>query len=230
MPIAKETADYVEGIDVPNFDLRSVRSRRTEPIGSMASRQRAIAAAAAVTLVAVILSGPAVLAQVERTMRAFAEAGGRTEAVPVQSETLEEARARVPFTVIAPAAIPSGYQGSIDEIDPGPSRFESRLVFRFSNGNAPGFTIIESSAMQAPVKQHLWMTVGNANVPPPHVPGLPSKASGQYAFVEFHANGVMRRMPVEPISWTAGGTRIALISPPGVLSKAQIEAMRRAMH
>jgi hypothetical protein len=223
----KETIDYVEGIDVPAFDLRSIRARRVKPI-SNAFRQRAIAAAAAALLVVFVSSGPAVLAQVERTLRAFVTIGGRMEAVPVQGVTLEEARARVPFTVVAPAAIPAGYQGSIDEIDAGPSPFDARLIFRFSNGAAPGFTIMESSAMQAGMKQRLWMTTGK-NGALPRLPALPASATGHHAFVEFHGNGVTRRISVEPISWTVGGTRIDLVVPPGLLSKAQIEAMRRSM-
>ena len=226
--LSKETIDYIEGIDVPDFDLRSIQARCVERVGSIAWRQPAIAAAAVALVIAFTLSGPAVLAQVERTLRAFVVTGGRTEAVPVQSLTLDQARARVPFTVIAPAAVPAGYQGTIDEIDPGPSRFQSRLVFRFSNGTAPGFTIMESSATQAGTKQRLWMTVGKRGALPP-APGLPAASTGRHAFVEFHGNVVIRRMTIEPISWTVDGTRIDLISPPGVLSKVQMDAIRRAM-
>lgn len=222
----KETIDYVEGIEVPDFDLRSVQARRTEAFRSKFPRG-AIAAAAAVLVVVFVLSAPAVFAQVERTLRAFVTIRGHTEAVPVASVTLEEARSRVPFTVVAPAAIPPGFQGTIDEIDSGPSRFDSRLVFRFANGNAPGFTIFESSALHTRGNERLMMTVGKPNGMA-HLPALPPE---QHAFVQFGRNGVVtRRLRVEPISWIVGGTRIVLVSPPGVLSKAQMDTIRRAMH
>ncbi|HZY98834.1 MAG TPA: hypothetical protein VFE36_04630 [Candidatus Baltobacteraceae bacterium] len=227
--LSKETIDYVEGIDVPKFDPRAVQARRAEPVRP--AFPRSAIAAAAVLVVVFTLSAPAVLAQVERTLRAFVNAGGRTEAVPVASVTLEEARTRVPFTVIAPTAIPPGYQGTLDEIDPGPSRFQSRLIFRFSNGNAPGFTIMESSATQSDAKQRLWMTLADGNASRAlHPPALPSDSTGRHLFVQFHNKSISRRIAVEPMSWTAGGTRIDLVSPPGVLSKAQMEAIRRAMY
>jgi hypothetical protein len=224
----KEAIDYVEGIDVPAFDVRAVRSRQVEPVRSYTWRQGAIAAAAFAVVVSFIFSGPAVLAQVERTLRAFVSTGGQMQAVPVESLTLDRARASVPFTVIAPGAIPAGFTGTVDEIDPGPSRFDSRLVFRFSNGTGPGFTIVESSAMQAGMKQHLWMTEGKGGMLP-RLPGLPPASTGRHAFVEFRGNSVTRRVSIEPISWTVAGTHIDLVSPPGLLTKAQIEAIRRSM-
>jgi hypothetical protein len=88
---------------------------------------------------------------------------------------------------------------------------------------------MESSGRQsAPTQMKLWMTNGGAPPQAPHALGnLPS---GQHAFVQFRRDGgITQRVSIEPISWIVRGTRVDLISPPGVLSPMQLGAIRRAM-
>lgn len=54
-------------------------------------------------------------------------------------------------------------------------------------------------------------------------------ASGDEAAVANENGQVMRRVRVEPVAWVVRGTRVELISPPGLLSPAQLAAIRRAM-
>jgi hypothetical protein len=192
----------------------------------------AVVAAVCALIVAFVAGSPSVLAQVQRMLQAFAVINGQSVPVAVNSVSLEQARSEMPFAVIAPAAIPPGMSEAIDEINPSSSRLASSLVFRFSNGSqAPTLTIVERSMRSTPPrKMQLWMTEGVHNGVLPPAPPLPSAASGQHAFVQFgHGGQVIRQIRLEPISWVVRGTRIDLVSPPGLLSNAQLAAIRRAM-
>jgi hypothetical protein len=227
---------YANAIDVPSYDESAIRRRigdaRTNDSRLPSPMLRfSAAAAAACALVAIfVLGSPAVRAQVERMLHAFAVVGGQTVPIAVNnSVTLDQARRDMPFAVIAPAAIPAGFTEQIDELNP-TSRLDSRLVIRLSSPNGgPPVTIMESRAGNgAPDRMRLWMTVGtNA---PPNPPALPKPESGQHMFVQLSRNGqVQQRVEVHPITWTARGTRVDLISPPGLLSPMQLAAIHRAM-
>jgi hypothetical protein len=222
---------YVEAIEVPRYNAAAVAARISRHAARRAIPGWAVVAAACVLFVAFVAGTPSVRAQVERVLQAFAVINGQNVPVAVNSVSLEQARRDMPFAVIAPAAIPPGMSEAIDELNPSSSRLDSSLIFRFSYGNqAPDVTIVErSSHAVAPQRMRLWMTQGSHGVRPP-APPLPNAASGEHAFVQLGQGGqVQRRVRLEPISWVARGTRIDLISPPGVLSNAQLTAIRRAM-
>ena len=231
---------YVEGIEIPPYDAAAVAARMSRGATRSETRRTmpgwAVAAAVAALVVAFVVGTPSVRAQVERMLQAFAVINGQRVPVAVNSVSLEQARSDMPFAVIAPAAIPQGMSESIDELNPTSSRLNSSLVFRFSDGDQPGITIVERSVRASgPPARHmqLWMTQGlpNGVLPPaPPANSLPSAASGQHAIVQLGRNGqVLRQIRLEPISWIVRGTRIDLVSPPGVLTNAQLAAIRRAM-
>jgi hypothetical protein len=230
---------YAETIDVPRFNAAAIRARMPAgAAGGFAWRWASAAVAASLLVVAFAFGGRAVVAQVERMLQAFATIGGQTVPVAVSTVSLEQARRDMPFAVIAPAAIPPGFDGTIDELNVTSSRLDSRLLFQYRNGNAPELTIIESAARGATPQSsmRLWMTQSIRGVAPPAGPppavarSLPNAASGEHAFVQFGRNGqVQRRVRIEPLTWVVRGTRIDLISPPGLLSGEQLAAIRRAM-
>lgn len=229
--------EYARGIEVPRYDPDAVVARmsaRTHADPMPRSRRwstAALTACAACAIVALfIVASPAVLAQVERMLHAFATINGQAVPVAVNSVTLDQAHSDMPFAVIAPAAIPPGLTEQIDELNPNSSRLDSHLLIRFSNGDGPTvLTIMERSVHAAPqARMRLWMTTG-PNVAPA-VPPLPRVPPGEHMFVQFGHNGqVLRQIRLEPISWVVRGTRVDLISPPGFLSPMQIAAIRRAM-
>ncbi len=224
---------YAESIGVPRFDAAAVRSRlRVAPPGGVIWR-RAGAVAAVLLVITVALGGHAVIAQVERIMGAFERIGGENVPVPVSAVSLDQARRDMPFAVIAPAAIPPQFTEAIDELNPSSSRLDARLVFQFTNGGEmPALTIMESRAARGnEPPPALWMYVvkgPNAQIPRP--PAMPALPNGVHTFEQVSRNGqVQRRARIEPITWVVRGTRIDLISPPGVLNNAQLAAIRRAM-
>ncbi len=222
---------YVETIDVPQYNAHAVRARTSAVAPPRAiPRWAAAAAAACVVLVAFVFATPSVRAQVEQMLRAFAVIGGQQVPVAVNDVTLDQARRDMPFTVIAPAAIPSGLSPRIDELMPSSSRIDSHLMFQYdAAGGGPGLTIMESSARRTdPTQMRFWMTAGGAPPQAPHF--MNNVPPGQHAFVQFRRDGsVTQRIRVEPITWVVRGTRVDLISPPGLLTPMQLVAIRRAM-
>ena len=222
---------YVETIDIPQYNERAVRARASSVAPRRTVPRWAAAAAACVLLVAVFTATPTVRAQVEHMLQAFAVIGGQQVPVAVNDVTLDQARRDMPFSVVAPAAIPAGFTPRIDELTPSSSRLDARLVFRYQgSGNVPGLTIMESRATSgAPEQMKLWMTAGSGT--PPHAPAaMNNLPPGQHAFVQFRSDGtVTQRVRVEPITWVVHGTRVDLISPPGLLTPMQLAAIRRAM-
>ncbi len=224
---------YVETIDISQYSEQAVRAKASTvaPPRTM-PRWAAAAAAACVVLVAFVLATPSVRAQIEHMLQAFAIIGGQQVPVAVNDVTLDQARRDMPFTVIAPAAIPAGFAPRIDELTPSSSRLDARLIFRYSSApNVPGLTIMESSARQTePTKIRLWMTEGGAAPPQAPQHTMSNVPPGQHAFVQFRRDGgAEQRVKIEPMSWVVRGTRVDLISPPGVLSATQLAAIRRAM-
>jgi hypothetical protein len=226
---------YAETIDVPRFNAAAVRARMPAAVPAGFARRWAGATLAAALLVLALAFGSrAVVAQVERMLQAFATIGGQTVPVAVSTVSLEQARRDMPFAVIAPAAIPPGFDATINELNVGSSRLDSRLLFQYRSGDrTPGLTIIESAARGATPQpsMRLWMTQSvRGMAPAPAPPPLPNAAGGEHAFVQFGRNGqVMRQVRLQPLTWIVRGTRIDLISPPGALSGEQLAAIRRAM-
>lgn len=225
---------YAESVDVPHFNASAVRSRLRSGSPEGVTWRRAGVVAAVLLMIAFAFGGRAVIAQVENMLQAFATIGGQNVPVAVTAVTLEQARRDMPFAVIAPAAIPPGFDETINELDVSSSRLDSRLVFQYRNADrGPDLTIIESAARGGTPQSlmRLWMRQSiKGMAPPAAAPPLPSAAGGEHAYVQFNRNGqVQRRVRIEPLSWVVHGTRIDVISPPGLLSGAQLAAIRRAM-
>lgn len=222
---------YIDGIDVPPYDFARVDARRRAAPRRAPFRLAAAALVACALAVVLIVGSPIVLAQVARILQAFEMVNGQTVPVAVNSVSLDQARHDMPFAVIAPAGIPAGTTTTINELNPSSARHDSQLVFRFSNGtNALPLTIMESRARGTTQGQtKLLMTWGN-HVPSAAPPLPPSGASGNQTYVASRTGGkVFQHVEVHPISWVVRGTRIDLISPPGLLNDAQLATIRRAM-
>lgn len=224
---------YVETIDVPQYDPRAVQARMSSVSPRRAvPRWAAAAAAACVVIVAVFAASPTVRAQVEHMLQAFAVIGGQQVPVAVNDVTLDQARRDMPFSVIAPAAVPAGLIPRINELTPSSSRLDAHLMIQYeAAGGGPGLTIMESRAQRSePTQMRFWMTEGGGSPPqmPQHM--MSNVPPGQHAFVQFRRDGtVTQRIKVEPISWVVRGTRVDLISPPGLLTSMQLAEIRRAM-
>lgn len=91
--------------------------------------------------------------------------------------------------------------------------------------------------MQGSTQMRFWTSKMPGGQPPlngqPPQPMRPAMNGGmpqQEAVLQVRANG---RQPFQvrltPQSWTVGNTRIDLMSPPGTLTTAQIEAIRHEM-
>jgi hypothetical protein len=223
------TNAYAQTIDIPPYDERAIRARTPDAPRQRAAWRPAVAIAAAVVVVVLLLDGRSVVAQVESVMRAFLIVNGQTQSVAVNTVTLDRARHDMPFTVIAPAGLPAGFQPEIREVVPGNSPLESRLMFQYANSNGPPLTITESRVMPGPQTVDLLMTksANGAAVPVPPVPPLQG-ASGQRNTVEI-GSGPAKMVRFQPIAWTVSGTRIELIAPPGMLTSMQIAAIERSM-
>ena len=214
---------YVDGIDVPAYAEASMRRRRA-PAPRLTMRRIASALAAAAVVAVVAFNTPALVAQVERVLRAFTIVGNRTVPVPVTDVSIAQARRDMPFEVIEPRAIPPGYASTIDEIGPSSDgQTQAQLLFRYMPGiGLPALTIVESKAETGP--QHLLMAYAPAGATLPALPPLPP--NGLHAFT---ARGGGRAVEVHPVSWVVRGTRVTLIAEPGALSPLQIAAIERAM-
>lgn len=227
------TRDYAEQIAVPAFDERPIRARAREKLAPQRGwRRTAVAIATAAVIIAAALNGPAVVAQVEHMVQAVLTIGGTQVPVTVQAVSLQQAQRDMPFTVVAPPVIP-GYQQSIREIVAQSSPQASRLMVQYTGGpSAAPVTIMESSATAAHTELRIWSSkMPNAQPPQPmRPPELHGAGPKQQATLQIRANGGQQfRVRLTPQSWTAGSTRIDLLSPPGALSAAQMLAIRRAM-
>ena len=230
---------YAENITVPQYNEAAIRSRAAGMPGRLRDwRRSATAVAAAVLLIALVLNGRSVVAQMEHMLQAFVTVGGRNVPALVRSVSLDQARRDMPFPVIAPAAIPARLQETIDEIVPGTSRIASRLVFQFGSGHGLPLTIIESSAQAKTIRTQMGLWMKNPNSVAKPAPALPPpSANGEHAFMQSQMRAGMQppahigtgQIAVQPIDWSVRGTNIQLISPPGLLSNAQIAAIRRMM-
>ena len=248
----------VAAIDVPPFDLAKIEVRKPQagtPYGfpRRSTRRLALVAvpvAIAVALVAILPSMPSVVAQVERALRGFAVIDGRTVPLTVQTVSVEQARAQMPFEVIAPAAVPENLRLTVNELYSPSSPADAHVIFEY-HGNAgfPVLTVDESSASaHGPTK----MMVTERNVvrgpgappesalPPEGAPpaALPAGGTGPGKAAYFMrstqvkvVNGRATRQSFElhPVVWTVRGTRIVLAATPGGLSPAQVDAIRAAM-
>jgi hypothetical protein len=219
---------YVEGIDVPRYDSEAVYARRSAAPRRVPFRLAAAAIAACALVAILIVGSPIVLAQVERMLHASETVDGQTVPVAVNSVSLDQARHDMPFAVIAPAGIPAKMSERIDEVNPSSSRLDSRLLFRFGDGtNRPPLTIEESRAHVITQGQTMLWIGDDA---PPALPPMPQTGPARDRVYTASRNGnIPQSAEVHTMSWMVRGTRINLISPPGLLSEAQLAMIRRAM-
>jgi hypothetical protein len=226
---------YAESIEVPAFDESSVRARRragehTRPASAApAWRRRLAAVAAAGVLLAFVVNAPAVIAQVQRVVEAFTFVNGQAVPLTVETVSLAQAQSDLPFAVIVPPSIPGFGPNAIRELYSKPSRSDARLVFDYRGAHpGPPLTIEESSPANS--AEQSYMVVAHdrssdtqrvaplrAGAPPPN---------GQLTVQLLGKGGTVR---IQPITWITRGTRIVLVSPPGMLSPAQVNAIRTAM-
>jgi hypothetical protein len=228
--IRRSVMSYAASIDVPEIDAGSIRARATRsstarpPAGGM--RRRAIAFAAVAVVLVLLLGAPAVIAQVQRIMRAFSVTNGQRVPLAVRTVSLEQARADMPFTVIPPAGIPAGFQATIRELGTGA---DARVMFQYGNGpHLPPLTIMESSAAKPDTHILIAESIGNRPLPST----LPIPPSGPGAQVQWNtktAGGqVHQRTKITPLTWTQHGTRISILPAPSITT-AEIDAIQAAM-
>jgi hypothetical protein len=222
---------YIEGIGFPPYRQAEIESRRPSLRPPSTIRRYVWAALATCTaLVMGLALAPAVVAQAERFMQAFMVVNGHRTQVTVQTVSLEQIRADMPFTVIAPAAIPPGLQETVNEVDPH-SAYAQALFQYARNSGPPIVTIIESSAALKRSGQTVgfWVTRSANGSLPPQPPPLSASPTHPTGWLMQANVGATFRVRVEPVVWNVRGTRISLISPPHVLTPAQIVAIVRAM-
>ena len=103
------------------------------------------------------------------------------------------------------------------------------VAFDLNMGRAvPEISIVESRDGGGPRQFYLSAREpdrGDAKVAP--LPALPKLAGG--AGPQISVVGNVGKGSFRPLTWVTRGTRIVLMSPPGVLSDAQIRAIRSAM-
>lgn len=222
---------YVDSVVVPRYSAAAVESRRTSaPVEGRARSRMWVAIPAAAAAIALVAFAPAVVAQVQRVFQAFTIVNGRQAELPVQSVSLQQLRADMPFAVVAPANVPRNLSEEISEIGTGPS---ARAMFRFSAADGPPvLTILENSAAEHS-PDNLMMFYRRPGVMPALAPPAPSQAGapvqGPQTAIAITHGGVQARVKVTPITWEAHGTRISVIVMPGALSRLQISAILRAM-
>jgi len=231
-------ADYVGKIPVPDCDLNAIAARRH------IERKRPLwspwmgAVVTAGILIAILANVPAVVAQVERVFRAFTVVNGHAVPLSVQSVSLEQARAQVPFTVIAPTAVPSGLRATIRTFSSESDPHQARVMFEYRKTRAdmpPPLTIMETADDGHPERNVLFMTKSSDAVSVPKLPPVPMQP-GDRQSMSVQDYKIVRdgkekhfRIKFQPMSWVQHGTRVTLMSPPDALSDQQLNAIRSAM-
>lgn len=230
-------ADYVGKISVPDCDLSAITARR------LVERKRSLwgpwmsAVVAAGIFVAILANVPAVVAQVERVFRAFTIVNGHAVPLSVQTVSLEQARAQVPFTVIAPAAVPAGLRATIRTFSSESDPHQARVMFEYRKTGAdtpPPLTIMET-ASDGSERNVLFMTKSSDAVQVPKLPPGPMQPGDRQSMTvqdyKLVRDGKEKhfRIKFQPVSWVQNGTRVTLMSPPDTLTDKQLAAIRTAM-
>jgi len=231
-------ADYVGKISVPACDLSAILARRWARYKRPLWNAWMSLVVAAGILIAILANVPAVVAQVDRIMRAFTVVNGHTVPLVVEHTTLAEARAHVPFTVIEPAGVPAGLHGTIREFSSESSPNQTRLMIEYRKDASqmpPPLTIMEIADDGHAEHNILFMSKGRAGAPPPPVPGaIPHGQTGGIVATQDYKlvhNGHEKHWKIKltPVSWVQRGTRVTLMAPPDALSSQQLAAIKMAM-
>jgi hypothetical protein len=251
----------VGALPIPGFDAAAIRRRvQAEPAAGRPSgafsRRALLAAGSAVAVLVLAFNVPAVRAQMDRALQAFAVVNGQTVPFEVRTVSLDEARRQLPFEVIAPMATPAGLRLTIHELYSASSPLDSRLIFEYGGrDDVPAFSIQESSVRAKATKLALTerRTIGGPGAGEPQAgagpqdgaagpdlaPG-PQPALGRpgapSAYVlrtvdSVRRNGVTvtHESTIHPVLWVTRGTRITLAAPDGTLNPGQIAAIQAAM-
>ena len=225
-------ASHVHAIAIPALDERAIAARRGMPVNALTSRRPLVRTAALATAAALVVflavDASAVVAGMQRVFAAFALVGGRTVPLSVREVDLAQARADAPFEVIVPPAL-EGTKMTLREILSSGSPASDSVTFDLAM-RRPGHevSIVESRDGGGP--RQLYLSVrepdrDDAKVAP--LPALPKQSSTAGSRISVVAN--LGKGSFVPLTWVTRGTRIVLMSPPGVLSDAQIRAIRSAM-
>jgi hypothetical protein len=185
-------------------------------------------ATAAILALFLAVDASAVVAGMQRVFAAFMLVGGRTVPMSVRDVDLATARADVPFAIIVPPSLP-GMAMTLREIRSTVSPANDSVAFDLHmRRTMPDVSIVESRDGGSP--RHMYLSVrepdrGDAGVAP--LRALPKITGARGAKVSLIGN--LGEGSFAPLTWVTHGTRIVLISQPGVLSDARIRAIRSAM-
>jgi hypothetical protein len=213
---------YCNAIAVPAFDEAAITAALPVRAGRAAPRRINVAARSVAVLAGLVLlacSMPAVVAAVQHAFAAFSIAGGRPRPMTIRAVDLERARADMPFAVIAPPAIAGFDVVAVDEIAANPAASDGSVVFQLHRRTpGPDVMIVESDAARhhAPTV----LTIGR----PPDAARFPAIRRPQVVL-----RGSFQGRTFAPASWVAHGTRIVVMSPPGLLSSEQLQTIRHRM-
>jgi hypothetical protein len=231
--MADAVAAYCKAMVVPDLDEAAIIAASRLRVRAAAPRRIRLTAASGVALVGLVVlvcNGAAVVAGVQRAFAAFSVAAGRAQPMTIRAVDLERARADMPFTVIAPPSIAGAGVVAVDEIDADSAASNASVVFEL-RGTAPrpGIMIIESDAARYHGRT-IFAIPGpaasarslQARWPQSPVPADDSKPN-------VVLRGSFQGRAFAPPTWVAHGTRIVVMSPPGVLSTAQLQTIRHQM-
>ena len=225
-------ASYVHAIAIPAFDERAIAARRATPAIAQAPRRqplRTVALATAAALaVFLAVDASAVVAGMQRVFAAFELVGGRTVPMSVREVDLAKARADVPFEIIVPPSLPGTTMTLREILSSGSSASDSVAFDLNMRRPGPEVSIVEGRDGGGPRQLYLSAREpdrGDARVAP--LRALPKGSNGARSQIAVVGN--LGKGSFVPLTWVTRGTRIVLMSPPGVLSDAQIRAIRSAM-
>jgi hypothetical protein len=163
----------------------------------------------------------------QRVFAAFALVGGRTLPMSVRTVDLAKARADVPFEIIVPPSFPGAAITLREIVSPASPESDSVAFDLDMRGPGPEVSIVENRDGGGQGQLYLSEREpdrSDAKVAP--LLALP-KLSSTGAQVSVVGN--LGKGSFVPLTWVTRGTRIVLMSPPGVLSEEQIRAIRSAM-
>jgi hypothetical protein len=231
--ISEAVVAYCEAIDVPDFDEAAIASSSRvgfNPIARWRMRPRVAAYVASfVVLLAILYNVPTVVAGVQRVFAAFTVASARrTTPMTIQEVNLDRARVDMPFTVIVPPSIAGAEIVAIDEVYSPGSPSDASVIFEIHGSAAgPEAMIVENAARHHSPTLFALRDPANATALPPfHSFGTRPLAAHKPILMLREDNNART---FSPASWVTHGTRVVVMSRPGLLSISQLRAMKRAM-
>jgi RNA polymerase sigma-70 factor (ECF subfamily) len=161
----------------------------------------------------------AVVAEIEQFLQAVTIVSGRPAPMTVRAVDLARARSDMPFAVIEPSTIAGTSYATIDEAYSDEHRSDGIVTFEMhAREHQRDFAIVESRADRPHVATIL--TMGRSAPQMPALPGIGRRPT---------LRGLVNGRAFRPASWVVRGTRITVMSPPGMLSNAELSAIHNAM-